>query len=269
MRPWVIGVIIAAAAAQTAPDFEAASVKINNSGAAATSIGYQGGSNRFRAVNEPLWRLIAEAYRKTYQLRRFEIVDIPGAIDRRRFDIEAVAPVDATPAERQLMLQRLLAARFKLVVHEETREVPIFNLVKARADGRLGEHLKASAIDCVALRAAGGTPPPVADGETRPCVMNFGSGLLRARGMRIADLAEMGIARSVERPVVDRTGLTGGFDWNLEWTPAPPIGAPPADSASAIPIVTALQEQLGLRLEPARGPVPVVVVDRVELPTPD
>lgn len=99
--------------------------------------------------------------------------------------------------------------------------------------------------------------------------MAFGQGVLRARGLRIADLAEMGIARSVERPVIDRTGLTGGFDFTLEWTPDGPLNGAPPDSTDAIPLVTALQVQLGLRLEAARGPVPVIVVEHVELPSPD
>src|SRR5205814_962167 len=104
---------------QTAhPSFEAASVKANKSGASATSLGFQQ-SGRFRAVNEPLWRLIAEAYRSSYQLRRFEIVDIPDWIDGERFDVEAVPEGNPTPGDQHLMLQSLLVERFKLAVHQE------------------------------------------------------------------------------------------------------------------------------------------------------
>jgi len=100
--------------------------------------------------------------------------------------------------------------------------------------------------------------------------MFFGQGLLRANGMRITDLADMGLSRSVERLVVDNTGLTGGFEWSLEWAPDGVAATPGSQTAaSGVPLVTALQEQLGLKLEAARGPVEVVVVDRVEMPTPD
>lgn len=265
-----LSVIIAAQSEAERPTFDVASVKINRSGAGPTSLGFQPQSGRFRAVNEPLWRFIAEAYRATYQLRRFEIVDVPGSMDGERFDVEAVPPTDSTPAQRLLMLQRLLADRFKLVVHKERRELPIYRLVKARADGRLGDRIKPSPFDCAAIRATGQTPPSVPEGQTRPCVMFFGQGLLRANGMRITDLADMGLSRSVERLVVDNTGLTGGFEWSLEWAPDGVAATPGSQTAaSGVPLVTALQEQLGLKLEAARGPVEVVVVDRVEMPTPD
>jgi uncharacterized protein (TIGR03435 family) len=249
------------------PAFEVTSVKINKTAADATSLGFNLQSGRFRAVNEPLWRLVAEAYRTTYQLRRFEIVGIPRAMDGLRFDVEAVPPAGATSSDRPLMLRQLLADRFKLTAHPETRELPVYNLVTQRADGRLGPHLKHSEIDCVALRAGRSVPPAATDG-IRPCVMVFGQGLLRANGMRIADLAEMGLSRSVSAPVIDRTGLAGAYEWTLEWLPDSSSSSG-ANDPDRVPLVTALQEQLGLKLETGRGPVQVVVIDHAESPIPD
>jgi uncharacterized protein (TIGR03435 family) len=248
--------------------FDAATVRINKSGDTATTLGFQPQSGRFRAVNEPLWRLIAEAYRTTYQLRRFEIVGIPRALDGERFDVEAVPLAGSTPSDRPLMLQRLLADRFKLTVHRETRELPVYNLVKQRPDGRLGPHLKRSEIDCAELRATGRRPDAIPGSEIRPCVMAFGQGVLKANGMRIADLAEMGLSRSVGSPVIDRTGLTGPFEWTLEWLPEP-SSTSGVDNPDRVPLVTALQEQLGLRLVTARGRAQVIVIDHAELPISD
>jgi uncharacterized protein (TIGR03435 family) len=243
--------------------FAVASVKPNKSGQRATSLGFQS-SGRFRAVNEPLWRLIAEAYRTTYQLRRFEIIGVPDEIAGDRFDIEAVPEGKPSPEQRQTMLQTLLADRFKLVVHRETRQLPTYNLVKARSDGRLGEQLRPSNIDCAALRAAGALPVPVQPGQERPCVMMFGESVLRATGMTMADLADMALSRNVERKVVDQTGLKGGFEWTLEWGSE----SAPGD-LQGVSVFTALQEQPGLELESATGSVDVLVIDSVAPPTPD
>jgi len=265
LRAWaVIATCLAPAMgalnAQGPSSFEVASVKANKSGAAATSLGFQRGG-RFRAVNEPLWRLVAEAYGKTYQLRRFEIAGIPDSIAGDRFDIEAVADGDPSPERQRAMLQNLLSERFKLAVHREVRELPIYVLVVARPDGRLGEQLQRSTIDCEALKAAGALPVQVPPGQERPCVMMFGPNLLRANGMTISDLAEMGLSRYVNRMVVNQTTLQGPFQWSVKWAAE--------TNPEGVSIFTALQEQLGLKLEPKTGPVEIVMVDHVEHPTPD
>lgn len=246
--------------AQTAPTFDVASVKTNKSSDAATSLGFQRGG-RFRAVNESLWRLIAEAYGTSYQLRRFEIVGIPDFIAGHRFDIEAVPQADPTPEEQRAMLRNLLAERFRLAVRREVRELPIYALVLARVDGRLGDQLQRSAVDCQTLRAGGALPVQVPAGQERPCVMMFGPNLLRANGMTISDLAELGLSRYLNRKVVNETKLLGPFQWSLKWAAE--------TNPEGISIFTAVQEQLGLKLEPKTGPVEIVVVDHVELPTPD
>ena len=92
-------------------------------------------------------------------------------------------------------------------------------------------------------------------------MMMFGGNLLRANGMTIADLAEMGLSRYVNRPVVDRTNLTGPFQYSVKWAPE--------TNPEGISIFTAVQEQLGLKLESTTGPVEIVVVDHVEQPTPN
>ena len=248
------------------PAFEATSIKPNRSGASgvgATALYFEP-NGRFKAVNEPVWRLIAEAYRSNYQLRRFEIEGIPGSMESDRFDVDAVPQGTPSFSEQRLMLQRLLADRFKLRVHRETREMPVYALVKARADGRLGERLKPSNVDCASVRA-GGIPPAAKPDQPAPCMMTFGSGRLVSYGMTMTQLAEMGLARSVLRPVIDRTELRGTYTWTLEWAPDDS-----RDANTDLPsLMTALVEQLGLKLEPTRGSVEVLVIDHVEPPTAD
>jgi uncharacterized protein (TIGR03435 family) len=154
------------------PSFEAASIKLNRSGASgvgATAL-FSEQNGRFKAVNEPLWRLLAEAYRSNYQLRRFEIEGVPPSMDSDRLDVDAVPQGSPSFGEQRQMLQRLLADRFKLAVHRETRDMPVYALVKARADGRLGERLKPSDVDCSRVRA-GGLPPAAKPGQPQPCMM--------------------------------------------------------------------------------------------------
>jgi uncharacterized protein (TIGR03435 family) len=124
--------------------------------------------------------------------------------------------------------------------------------------------LKPSDVDCSKVRA-GGLPPAAKPGQPSPCMMIFGPGRLVSYGMTVTQLAEMGLARSVLRPVIDRTELTGGYTWTLEWAP----DDDPDAYANLPALMTALVEQLGLRLEPARGSVGVLVIDHVEPPTPN
>ena len=272
---------------QARPSFEVASVKPNESGDGNIRIGLQPGG-RFTASNVPVTQLI----RFAYQLQPFQIVNAPSWANNDRFDISAKAegevppaPLGGPPGPMQLMVQSLLADRFKLTAHTETRDMPIYNLVLARGDGRLGDKLKASTLDCAAIAAArrGGGPPPAPDFTARPqCGMRIGPGNLAAGGMALAAFANS-LGPMLQRVVVDTTGLSGTFDFDLTWTPdvpqgalnaPPPPGAPPGAAGPAIDpngptIFTAVQEQLGLKLEPARGPVQVFVVDRLEPPTPD
>jgi uncharacterized protein (TIGR03435 family) len=153
-----------------------------------------------------------------------------------------------------------LAERFKLVAHIENREQPIYALMASRTDGRLGPKLKASTLNC------SGQP-----GQSDQCSMGgsfTGSGgTLKGVGQPLAVLATH-LSTAVDRIVQDRTGLAGGFDFELAWSGSGLKSTPGAPSE--LPSVfTALQEQLGLQLEPSPGLVEVLVIDSVERPTPD
>jgi len=174
------------------------------------------------------------------------------------------------------MLRALLVERFKLVVHTESRDMPIYALVPARRDGTLGPALHPSTSDCSAAAARSNAPsgPPAAG--SAPCGIRIGGGA----GTMVAGGASMGqlagtLMNWVGRMVFDRTGLTGSYDFTLSWTPdqmpqgfgqkVAAGGLAPADPNGAS-IFTAVQEQLGLKLEAQRGPVEVVVIDRAEKP---
>jgi bla regulator protein blaR1 len=276
--------------AQTDPDanatFEVASVKANKSGDNRIGIGFQPGG-RFRATNVPLRELISAAYGNPQPLPAFQITGGPKWIESDRFDIVAKAPGDPQPGPNGppiamfAMLRNMLADRFQLVLHHETKEMPIYALVLARADGKLGPQLKTTATDCAALMAARGRGAPLAPpppGERMPCGMRMFPGNLSGGSSSMSQLTNV-LARFVNRTVVDQTGLTGNYDLDLQWTPdqvpqgrgEPPPGAPalPAIDPNGPSIFTAVQEQLGLKLESTKGPISVVVIDRVEHPTED
>jgi bla regulator protein blaR1 len=266
----------------TRPSFEVASVKPNKSGDRRVMIQGQPGG-RLVATNLSLRQLI----RNAYQLQEFQLIGAPDWIDQDRFDIVAKAAAEPPPSSpfgplgpMQLMLQSLLIDRFKLVAHEETQELPIYALVPARSDAKLGPGLRPSSVDCEALMAAaraGGSapsfPPP---GERPPCGTQMGPGLLTAGSTPMSQLANV-LSPFAHRVIVDRTGLKGRFDIDLKWTPdqmpqgPPPPGAPqfPPVDPNGPSLFTAIQEQLGVKLDSQRGPVPVLVIEHVEQPTPD
>ena len=175
------------------------------------------------------------------------------------------------------MMQSLLAERFKLAAHTETRQLPIYTLMLAKADGRPGPQLRPSTTDCEALRGQGrgrGSAPP-GPGERPPCGMAMGPGRLISGSTPLSQLIAA-LSQAVRRVVIDRTNLKGNFDIDLIWTPDQmPAGWPPpgvnvpAIDPNGPSIFTALQEQLGLKLESQTGPVDVLVIDHVEQPTPD
>jgi len=260
-----------------APAFEVASVKPNK-GDGPTESGVQPGG-RVTMINVPLRMLI----RSAYQVQDDQIVDAPGWIGTEHFDVIAKAPGDVPPplpgnlGPIQLMMQSLLAERFKLVVHRETREFPAYALQLARRDRRLGPQLHQSTTDCAAIAAARGRSGAAAT-ETaaeRPlCGIRAAGGHMQAGGQPMSELTAI-LSRIVQRVVVDQTGLTGRFDFELKWNPdqvpqnRPGADSLPAPDVNSTSIFTALQEQLGLRLESAKNPVAVLVVDHVERPTPD
>jgi bla regulator protein BlaR1 len=265
------------------PTFEVASIKRNNSGDERVMLRNQPGG-RFNATNVTLRMLIRQAY----QLQDFQIVGGPSWLNDDHFDI--VAKADGTaqdgfaaqmrgggPTQVQLMIRALLTERFKLVVHNETKDLPIYALILARSDRRLGPELKKSDTDCAALAAArrgGPPPPPPGPGQPMPCGIRMGMGTLVMGGASLSQFASS-LGMSAGRIVIDKTGLTGPFDLNLTWTPDQmaqrPPGAPdlPPIDPNGPSIFTAVQEQLGLKLDSQRGLVEVLVIDKAELPTPN
>jgi uncharacterized protein (TIGR03435 family) len=265
------------------PAFEVASVKPNKSADQRQAIQTPPGG-RFIATNLPLRNLIAFAYRIAPGTA-FRLVGGPDWIRSERFDIIAKADGNLPPFTPSgppepllVMVRTLLAERFKLVVHHETRELPTYELVVARTDHTLGPRLHPAAVDCeAAMRAPGAPPPgPPPPGERPTCGARIGPGQMIAGGVPMAQFVNL-LTQFVQRTVIDRTGLTGTYDFELSWTPdqlpqgPPPPGAPPLPpiDPNGPSIFTALQEQLGLKLDAQRGPVDVVVIDGVERPTED
>ena len=253
--------------------FEVASVKPNTSGRAEWN--FDDPPGRIVGTNVLLRDLIRFAYfiyGGDWEIR----LAGPDWIKTARFDVDAKAPSDATQARRMSMLRHLLAERFGLKIHYEIRQHPIYALVLARPDRRLGPQLVRSAIDCDAVTAAlqaaraAGKPSPFPPApDKRPlCGSRGPAGEMTAGALTMEQFA-LHLAAAAGRQVVDKTGLTGRFDWDLRFAPLQPAreGEPPA--ASGPSMFTALQEQLGLKLEPATGPIEVLVIDRVEAPTPN
>ena len=259
--------------------YEAASVKPNKSGVQGSSIRrFPGG--RLQATNMPLRALITFAY----QLQPFQLVEDPGWIRNETFDIVAKMEGDPPPVmpgsgpdPHMVAMRTLLAERFNLAVHRETRQMDIYELVLARPDGKLGPALKPTTQDCAAMMAAarGGPPPGPAPGPNSPvvCGMRGLPGRLVAGAMPMALLAS-NLSGQVQRIVIDRTGLSGGWDFEITFAPERPLNPPPgvefpAADPNAPSLFTAMQEQLGLKLQSTKGPVEVVVVERVEQPISD
>jgi uncharacterized protein (TIGR03435 family) len=257
--------------------FEVASIKRNTLNDRIVVSQFQNG--RLSLRGHTLGMLITSAYR----VQEFQIADVPDWIDTDRFDILATAPSNAPgiaepagpvapgpgePTRRDRMLRALLEDRFRLSVHKETRERPVFALVPARRDGRLGPALKPTSVDCATANGLDS------------CGTSVGPGYIRVRGVTMAQLATAFsrlsfTGSSLNRLVVDRSRLEGRYDAELKFTPEfipsmPPGGLPssmPSPDPNGPSIFTAVQEQLGLKLDPQRGPVEVLVIDRVERPS--
>lgn len=201
-----------------------------------------------------------------YDLKDFQVSGAPGWAESEKYDIDAKmdeATIEAfkkltreqSVAQRRLMLQSLLAERFKLKVSHSSKEAPIYALVVAKNGPKLTQS------------ADSASGPAGARGQFR-----FAPGELNAAGMLLSNLADQ-LSRQVGRQVVDKTGLQGTYDFTLHWTPDRPAAgpggpgdAPPPDS-SGPSIFTALQEQLGLKLESQKGPVEALIIDSIEKPS--
>jgi uncharacterized protein (TIGR03435 family) len=208
---------------------------------------------RFTATNYSLERLIMAAH----NVYAAQILDGPDWIRTARYDIAAVTANGARVSNA--MMQNMLADRFGLRVRRETRPMPAYALVRVRAD-RLGSNLRPSA-NCREQ-----VPP-------RPCERSFNRDSIRVKG---GEWKEVGfwnqLAGSVDRRIVDRTGLSGWFDIELTWNPDISSVGQRTDALApeqAASLFTALREQLGLRLDAIIEPTPVLVIERVQRPMPD
>jgi uncharacterized protein (TIGR03435 family) len=276
---WAVGVHAGQEKPAAQPTtFEAASVRPNTSGIPDSTFRRQPGG-RFNATNVTLRQIITNAY----QIQGFQLLNLPDWAGQERFDI--VARIDGNPPPMppgspndpmMLAVRALVEDRFKLVVHREQRELDIYALVMARADRKPGPSLRASTQDCERVMrdvARGGVPPSPPPGVEVFCGMRRSFGRVVAGGASMGMLAS-NLAPQLGRTVVDRTGLDGFWDLEMtfaqEMTGPVPAGVelPPVDP-DAPSLFTAMQEQLGLNLEPTKGQVEVVVVDSVSRPVPD
>jgi uncharacterized protein (TIGR03435 family) len=209
-----------------------------------------------------------------YDIQDVRITSGPDWMTRNRYDVVAVARSSTTADDTgmQQMLRSLLSDRFQLRVHTESRDMPVYDLVVARRDPSPGPQLRKSLFDCASLRlkrGPGGTAPP--DGSEPSCQISFrvsgGNMTIGFQGETSSELARHVIPER-DRPIVDKTGLTGTFDGELTFAPEPLPGFPRLPgSENGVSVFTALQEQWGLKLEPARGPVEVLVIESAQPPT--
>jgi uncharacterized protein (TIGR03435 family) len=252
------------------PEFEVASVKPNTAGNNMVMIRPPAGG-RFTATNARLKMLIGIAY----SVKNFEISGGPAWINSDGFDVTAKA-ADSNISLGQLrpMLQTLLEDRFKLMVHREKKEMPVYALMVAKGGPKLPE---AKEGGCVQFGP--NTPPPPPPGQPLPTVCG---GFLRSPNTLQAGKVTMKqlvnvLSDVLGRPVIDKTEFTGTFDVKLEFTPerttfgtdgfGPPAGLAPGFDASGPSIFTVLQEQLGLKLESQKGTTDILVIDHVEKPS--
>ena len=219
-----------------------------------------------------------------YRVRDFQIIGGPSWTGTDRWNIEAKAEEGSIPPRTftdpgipdplMLMVQSLIEDRFQLKMHRETRELPIYELLV----GKNGSKVKLSEDQGPLQPPEKGSPPlppPQRGGPVPRGMMAVGRGNLNAGGVTLANFVQV-LSQQLGRPVLDKTNLKGLYDIKLQWSPelgqgqfppGVPEPPPPPPDASGPSIFTAVQEQLGLRLESAKGPVEVLVIDSVEKPT--
>lgn len=242
------------------PVFEVATIKPVESDAKKGRYIVMQGVNRFVEKDYTLKLLIAAAY----DLNPRAISGGPSWMESDHYDIEALTPGDSRPDHDQqmAMLRNLLADRFKLTFHREPREFSIYALEPAKGGAKIGEK------DGTGLRQSTAQPddPPKLISTVYPQKL-----VLPARNATMAEFVSLLQRAVLDRPVVDRTGLTGRYDFDLEWAPDETqfqgeVPVAPADAQSP-PFFTAIEQQLGLRLEATRGPIKALVVDTAERPS--
>lgn len=265
-----VGILAAQTPAPAPQKFEVASIKPGDPNSHQVRFMIAPGG-RFECSNVTLKLLIQQAY----GVRDFQIVGAPGWVSSERFNVSAKAEDGAKTDKEHLqaMLQSLLEDRFHLTIHRETKELPVYALVVGKNGPKFHEAAPPT--------GAPDTEGPATDGKSAPPrtpkgMMRFGRGEITAQSMDLGAFANQ-LAQALGRPVIDKTGLTGRYDFDLHWTPdesqsvgmgpAGPDSPPPSSDATGPSIFTALQEQLGLKVESSKGPVEIIVIERVERPT--
>ena len=227
--------------------FEAASIKQNKS--VENAINNRFGPELFSWTNVPL-RVLVE---QLYHIKDYQIAEAPGWMNTEKWDVTARSKGATTFPQKDEMAKTLLAERFQLKFHWETRELPVYLLTATRNGPRFAA--------------------PKDDND--PGGMRIGNGLIRAHKFEIASFANL-LSNQLNFPVLDKAELKGIYDFELKWSPVPnegnfstrnDAGEPAPSDPSGPTIFTALQEQLGLKLESSKGPVQVLVIDHVEKPS--
>ncbi len=247
------------------PEFAVTSVKPNHTGCCTSGgVGNGGGGGK----NVTLKELIGF----TYRIQQFQISGGPRWIGSDRYDIEGKAEdPNADFDQLRLMLQSLFEDRFKLKVHRETKESPVYAIVVGKGGPRITLSADQTSPDV-------NGPAPTGTGPNRGAV-RIGVGNLVANAVLLSRFATM-LSPRLDRLIIDKTNLSGRFDIRLQWTPSPGenLFGVPAEiidmngatvrlDPSGPSIFSAIQEQLGLKLESAKAPVELLVIDRVERPS--
>jgi uncharacterized protein (TIGR03435 family) len=241
------------------PAFEAATVKPNHTTDPGVYSRFEGLT--VALTNLTLKRMIVFAY----QVRDFQATGGPNWIDSDHFDIEAKTSPDASVLQKLLMVQTLMKDRFQLTLHRATKDFPIYNLIVAKG----GLKIRPLPEDTCVRPDPSRPGPPTGKPRDGSCGGSFGPTTIRHGSATMADMVTM-LSVVLGRTVVDKTGVTGQFTVQLAFAPVDPSASQNTDrgtSSDAPSIFTALQDQLGLRLDSARGPVEVLVVDHAEKPS--
>jgi bla regulator protein BlaR1 len=222
----------------------------------------------FALTNIVVPMLISQAYPPVIPA---DMTGLPDWAMRERYDVSATSSLtSATPEQRIAMMRAMLADRFRLVAHVENREQPAYDLVVSRSDGRLGQGIKPTDVDCNARAKAPLTPEERANaqkGIPPPCTLVFKGDRMEG-DTTMAALAQQ-FRSAAGRLVVDKTGLTGSYHVTMTYDYAAgfrPLGVPPPADASES-VFAAVEDQLGLKLQPSRVLRETLVIDRLERPT--
>ncbi len=262
--PVAIVCFVIPAFAQTpspSPKFDAVAIKpAAPSADGRIMVGIRGGPGTPNPGQMDFWNIsLAELIQNAWNVKGFQVSG-PDWLQSERFDIQAKVPSGATKEQGRMMLQNMLADRFKLVLHSSTKDASIYALVIAKGGSKLKE----------AETGPNAAPP-------KRAMMVDRTGLMKMdlKGASMGAIVDM-LGLQLDRPVIDMTGLTGSYDLLMEFAPDPAImamktggiGPPPSPDSNAPTIFTALTDEAGLKLEARKGPVETVIVDSMEkMPT--